>query len=235
MATTTKLVHRQLLLAKAETTYGTDSSPTAATNSILVQNVSYSETGLRMAKRPALRGNSIAPLQDIYAGQLRDISFECEVKGSGVAGTVPEIDPLLQACGMSVTTVALTSNTYAPNSNSATQGSVSMYLYLDGSLMNGNIIVTNAVSTFSQVKVVGQVKTPQSVAYHEGQTVLDVVLAVGGLTEFAAGNRAKIVRVRGGKQSEIKVRLNDLVNKGDMKQNIPLQPGDVLVVPESRF
>jgi len=98
-----------------------------------------------------------------------------------------------------------------------------------------NIIVTNAVSTFSQVKVVGQVKTPQSVAYHEGQTVLDVVLAVGGLTEFAAGNRAKIVRVRGGKQSEIKVRLNDLVNKGDMKQNIPLQPGDVLVVPESRF
>jgi len=98
-----------------------------------------------------------------------------------------------------------------------------------------NIIVTNAVSTFSQVKVVGQVKTPQSIAYHEGQTVLDVVLAVGGLTEFAAGNRAKIVRVGGGKQSEIKVRLNDLVDKGDMKQNIPLQPGDVLVVPESRF
>jgi polysaccharide export outer membrane protein len=98
-----------------------------------------------------------------------------------------------------------------------------------------NIIVTNAVSTFSQVKVVGQVKTPQSVAYHEGQTVLDVVLAVGGLTEFAAGNRAKIERVSGGKQTEIKVRLGDLVNKGDMKQNIPLQPGDVLVVPESRF
>ena len=57
-----------------------------------------------------------------------------------------------------------------------------------------NIIVTNPVSTYSQVKVIGEVVTPQSVPYREGLTVLDVVLAVGGLTEFAAGNRAKIVR-----------------------------------------
>jgi polysaccharide export outer membrane protein len=98
-----------------------------------------------------------------------------------------------------------------------------------------NVIVTNAVSTFSQVRVLGQVTTPQAVPYREGMTVLDAVLAVGGLGEFAAGNRGKIVRVVGGQQQEIKVRIGDLVNKGDVTQNLPLKPGDVLVVPESRF
>ena len=98
-----------------------------------------------------------------------------------------------------------------------------------------NVIVTNAVSTFSQVRVLGQVTTPQAVPYREGMTVLDAILAVGGLGEFAAGNRGKIVRVAGGKTQEIKVRIGDLVNKGDVSQNVPLKPGDVLVVPESRF
>ncbi len=98
-----------------------------------------------------------------------------------------------------------------------------------------NVIVTNAVSTFSQVRVLGQVITPQAVPYREGMTVLDAVLAVGGLAEFAAGNRAKIIRVEGEKSKEIKVRLGDLVNDGDVSQNLPLKPGDVLVVPESRF
>lgn len=98
-----------------------------------------------------------------------------------------------------------------------------------------NVIVTNAVSTFSQVRVLGQVTTPQAVPYRAGMTVLDVVLAVGGLGEFAAGNRSKIVRVENGKKREIKVRIGDLVDKGDVRQNFALQPGDVLVVPESRF
>ena len=98
-----------------------------------------------------------------------------------------------------------------------------------------NVIVTNAVSTFSQVRVLGQVATPQAVPYREGMTVLDAILAVGGLGEFAAGNRGKIVRVVAGETKEIKVRIGDLVNKGDVSQNLPLNPGDVLVVPESRF
>jgi polysaccharide export outer membrane protein len=98
-----------------------------------------------------------------------------------------------------------------------------------------NIIVTTSVSTFSQVKVVGQVVHPQAVAYREGIKVLDVVLQVGGLAEFAAGNRAKIVRVQNGKQADIRVKLADLLEKGDMRQNLPLLPGDVLVVPQSRF
>lgn len=98
-----------------------------------------------------------------------------------------------------------------------------------------NIIVTVPVSTFSQVKVVGQVKQPQALAYREGMTVLDVILAVGGLAEFASGNRAKIVRSEGGKTQEIRVRLGDLLNKGDVRQNLLVKPGDVLVVPQSMF
>lgn len=98
-----------------------------------------------------------------------------------------------------------------------------------------NIIVNTAVSTFSQVKVIGQVTTPQAIPFREGMTVMDAVLAVGGLGTYAAGNRAKLVRVEGGRQTEIRVRLSDLVNKGDLSQNLPLRPGDVIVVPESRF
>ncbi len=98
-----------------------------------------------------------------------------------------------------------------------------------------NIFVLNAVSALSQVKVTGQVKTPQALPYHEGMTVLDAVLATGGLTEFAAGNRARVVRTVDGKQQEIRIRLDRLLEKGDMSQNIALQPGDVLLIPQSRF
>jgi polysaccharide export outer membrane protein len=98
-----------------------------------------------------------------------------------------------------------------------------------------NVIVTQPMSIFSQVKVIGQVLKPQAVPYREGMTVLDAVLAVGGLDKFAAGNRAHIERLVGGKMEAIKVKLDALVNDGDMRQNIKLLPGDVLVVPESRF
>jgi polysaccharide export outer membrane protein len=98
-----------------------------------------------------------------------------------------------------------------------------------------NVIVTQPMAAFSQVKIIGQVVRPQSIAYREGLTVLDAVLAVGGLGPFAAGNRAKVVRQENGKSREIKVKLASLVNGGDMKQNIALLPGDVIVIPESRF
>jgi polysaccharide export outer membrane protein len=98
-----------------------------------------------------------------------------------------------------------------------------------------NVVVMVAASVFSQVKVIGQVKIPQALPYRDGMTVLDAVLAVGGLGQFAAGNRSHIVRTENGKQLEIKVKLDALVNSGDMKQNLLLKPGDVLVVPETRF
>ncbi|HKR39044.1 MAG TPA: SLBB domain-containing protein, partial [Paraburkholderia sp.] len=98
-----------------------------------------------------------------------------------------------------------------------------------------NIIVTQPMSAFSQVRVIGQVAKPQALPFREGMTVLDAVLAVGGLGQYAAGNRAKIVRLENGKQREIKLKVDDLVNKGAMKSNLPLKPGDVLVVPQSFF
>jgi polysaccharide export outer membrane protein len=98
-----------------------------------------------------------------------------------------------------------------------------------------NIIVSTAVSTFSQVKVIGQVTNPQAIPYREGMTVMDAVLAVGGLGPYAAGNRTKLVRTEGGAQKERRIKLSDLLNKGDLSQNLALRPGDVIVVPESRF
>jgi polysaccharide biosynthesis/export protein len=98
-----------------------------------------------------------------------------------------------------------------------------------------NIVVITAVSAYSQVKVIGQVKAPKALPYRDGMTVLDAVLEVGGLAQFAAGNRARLVRTENGKTTEIKVKLEALVEHGDMTQNLPLKPGDVLVVPETRF
>jgi polysaccharide export outer membrane protein len=99
-----------------------------------------------------------------------------------------------------------------------------------------NVIVTNFVGTYGdQIRVVGQAAHPQALAYRSGMTLLDVMITVGGLGEFAAGNRAHIVRHEGDKQIEIKARLDDLVNKGDISANVSMLPGDVLIIPQSRF
>lgn len=98
-----------------------------------------------------------------------------------------------------------------------------------------NVIVTEAASVFSQVKVMGQVLNPQALSYREGMTVLDAILQVGGLGQFAAPNRTKLLREEDGKSTEIRIRLGNLLNDGDLKQNLQLRPGDVLLVPESRF
>ena len=98
-----------------------------------------------------------------------------------------------------------------------------------------NIIVTTAASAFSLVQVVGQVQKPSALPYREGMRVLDAILAVGGLTQFASGNRARIVRTENGKETIIHVKVADLVNNGDVKQHALLKPGDVLVIPQSIF
>ncbi len=99
-----------------------------------------------------------------------------------------------------------------------------------------SVIVLQPASTFSQIRVVGQAVSPRAIPYRSGMTVLDVIIAVGGLSEFAAGNRARLVRTsKDGTTQRIKVRLNDLISKGDMKQNLRMEPGDVLIIPESAF
>ena len=79
------------------------------------------------------------------------------------------------------------------------------------------------------------VTQPQALPYRNGLRVLDIELASGGLTEFASPNRARIVREVNGKTIEQKVRLGDLLNKGELSQNYELHPGDVLIVPQSMF
>lgn len=101
-----------------------------------------------------------------------------------------------------------------------------------------SVIVTHFVGTLSeQIQVVGQgVVKPMALPYKRGTKVMDVVIQAGALTPYASLNRARIVR-RGadGKEREIRVRLGDLLNKGDTRQNKDMCPGDVLVIPESMF
>jgi polysaccharide export outer membrane protein len=99
-----------------------------------------------------------------------------------------------------------------------------------------SVIVLQPASTFSQIRVVGQAVAPRAIPYRSGMTVLDVIISVGGLSEFAAGNRARLIRTaKDGSTKRIRLRLNDLISKGDMKQNVPMEPGDVLIIPESAF
>jgi polysaccharide export outer membrane protein len=100
-----------------------------------------------------------------------------------------------------------------------------------------NVIVEEFVGTFGeQIRVVGQATEPKALPYRESMTLLDVMIEVGGLTPFAAGNRARVVRKSpDGSTEEIKVRLDDLLNRGAIDQNIAVQPGDVVIVPESVF
>jgi polysaccharide export outer membrane protein len=98
-----------------------------------------------------------------------------------------------------------------------------------------NVILTNPASALNQVRVIGQVVTPSGVPYREGMTVLDAVIAVGGLTPYAAGNRARLIRKVDGREEDIDLDLEDLVKKGDLRENIEVRPGDLIVVPESFF
>ncbi len=99
-----------------------------------------------------------------------------------------------------------------------------------------NIIVTGFVGTFDeQIRVVGKAAQPRALSYRKDMTLLDVMIEVGGLAEGAAGNRARVVRSYGGHPREIKVRIDDLLNKGKISANLKMMPGDVLIIPESRF
>lgn len=86
-----------------------------------------------------------------------------------------------------------------------------------------------------QIRVVGQAAAPSALQFKQGMTVLDVMIAVGGLSEFAAGNKAKIVRKTADGEVEIKVKLEKLLNDGDVTQDIEMKPGDVLIIPQSFF
>jgi polysaccharide export outer membrane protein len=97
------------------------------------------------------------------------------------------------------------------------------------------VIVTSFIGPFSeQIRVVGEAAKPQFLPYKQKMTLLDVMIAVGGLTDFAAGNDATILRTSdGGKQYS--VRLKDLIRRGDISANVEMRPGDILIIPQSLF
>ncbi|MEB3415167.1 XrtA/PEP-CTERM system exopolysaccharide export protein [Alteriqipengyuania sp. WL0013] len=101
-----------------------------------------------------------------------------------------------------------------------------------------SVIVTNFAGTFSQqVRIVGATAQPASIPYRANMTVLDAMIAVGGLSEYASGNRAKLIRFdrESGQQREYRLRLADLLKDGDSSANVMLRPGDVVIIPESNF
>ncbi len=86
-----------------------------------------------------------------------------------------------------------------------------------------------------QVRVIGEATDPQAIPFRENMSLLDVMIATKGLTKFAAGNRAVIVRKDGGTEQRIHVRLSDLIKDGDISQNVIMHPGDTLIIPQSFF
>jgi polysaccharide export outer membrane protein len=100
------------------------------------------------------------------------------------------------------------------------------------------VIVNEFAGTFSQqVRVVGATEQPASLPYRANMTLLDAMISVGGLSEYAAGNRAKLIRFdrSTGNQREYALRLSDLLRNGDSNANVMLMPGDVIIIPESMF
>jgi hypothetical protein len=122
---------RSVLASKDEATYNTDSVPTAAANAVLIEDLQWAFASQRMYQRNPVR-SSLALLKPEYAGALITISGKTEIKGSGTAGTAPEIAPLLRGCGFKETIVASTSVTYKLSSVAVDQKSQSQYFFDDG-------------------------------------------------------------------------------------------------------
>jgi polysaccharide export outer membrane protein len=101
--------------------------------------------------------------------------------------------------------------------------------------------VTVQVDSFAgsydqQVRIVGEATQPKAILYKNTMTVLDAMIEVGGLTRFAAGNRATLVRKdAAGRQTTTNLRLDDLIKDGDVRANVPLRPGDIIIIPQTYF
>lgn len=108
--------------------------------------------------------------------------------------------------------------------------------YIENPLVS--VIVNNFAGTYSQqIRIVGATEKPASIPYRANMSLLDAMIAVGGLSEYAAANRARLVRYdrETGRQQEYRVRIGDLLKRGDAAANVSLSPGDVIIIPESRF
>lgn len=149
------LTNREVLLVKDEgASYNVDPTPTLAQNAILVEELSWAPANARLIERKPLR-TSIGALKSLYGGMLVTVTFTTEIKGSGTAGTAPEIGPLFTGAGCSETVVAVTSVTYKPVSTG--HKSVTIWYYHDGTLVKftgcrGNFTCTMAAGAVGKIQ-----------------------------------------------------------------------------------
>jgi polysaccharide export outer membrane protein len=148
----------------------------------------------------------------------------------------PEVSGDVQVRGDGKVTMPLIEDTVAVGKTPGDLGrelEARLRRYLQDPVVTVQVQQSGGTGT-EQVRVVGQAQRPAALPYRQNMTLLDAMLAVGGLTPFAAGNRAVLVRgVEGNKQYG--VRLQDLMRSGDISANVEVLPGDVIVIPESRF
>jgi polysaccharide export outer membrane protein len=98
------------------------------------------------------------------------------------------------------------------------------------------VTVNNFVGPFSeQIRVIGEATQPQAISYTQHMTLLDVMIQVGGLTEFADGNEAVLVRIEDGQQKQYDIMIDELIKEGEISANIDMLPGDIIIVPEAWF
>jgi len=98
------------------------------------------------------------------------------------------------------------------------------------------VIPTQFVGLFTrQIRVIGEASQPRAIPFRSSMTALDVMIEVGGLTKYADGDRAVLVRQVNGQQQSYRVRLGSLIRDGDIKQNVDMQPGDILIIPQRFF
>jgi len=98
------------------------------------------------------------------------------------------------------------------------------------------VTVNNFVGPFSeQIRVIGEATQPQSINYTQDMTLLDVMIRVGGLTEFADGNDAVLVRIENGQQKQYNIYITDLIKDGEISANVDMLPGDIIIIPEAWF
>jgi len=155
----------------------------------------------------------------IFVWRNPDVSAEVPVRPDGKI-SMPLVEDM-QAVGKTPTRLARDLETALVN-------------YLKNPVVT--VTVTDFIGNFTeQIRVVGQAAEPQALTYRDNLTLLDVVIEVGGLSEFADGNGAKLVRRTDNGHETYSLRLADLINKGDMSANIDMQPGDIVVIPESWF
>lgn len=98
------------------------------------------------------------------------------------------------------------------------------------------VIVNGFVGTFrEQIRVLGEAAQPTALLYKDSMTLLDLMVAVGGLTQYADGNNATLVRMVDGEQKQFRLRIDDLVREGDISANVDMRPGDIVIIPEAWF